>query len=149
MPIIKKDDPKGIDVPLAILQKLLFDNVTWNNSPNTYVSYERAYKNATIDNKLPEVYTGNNEYIEVFTDDSVPASSFFLASDNREVGDRIAADIDIIFQLDLNKLYPNIAHRADEEAHKQVLDVLERTTLVKINSLQTGIANVYSCLLVD
>lgn len=152
MPLIQKIAPKGIDIAIARLQLSLYNGLTWKNTPNTYISYERAYKNETNDNKLPEVFlgsanTGGVDYAEVFTDDTVSASSFFLVSDNRTIDDIISADVDIIFQVDLKKLYPNIAHRADEEAHEEVTTVLQNNSgNYPMTNMITGVANVYSDL---
>lgn len=149
MPLIRKILPVGIDRIIDSIQVTLFNKLGWDSLPSvTYESNHRAYKNETEGGIIPEIYDGVKEYREVYFDDTVSANSFFLVDDSR-TGDKLYTIIvSIIFQIKLDKIFPNITHRADEEAHKQVLDVLERTTLVKINSLQTGIANVYSGLLV-
>ncbi len=154
MPLIQKILPVGIDRIIDSIQVTLFNKLGWDSLPNViYESNHRAYKTPgkleEREGLIPEVYDGKKEYREVYFDDNVSASSFFLVDDSR-TGDKLYTIIvSIIFQLKLDKIFPTIIHRADEEAHKQVLDVLERTTLVKINSLQTGIANVYSGLLVE
>lgn len=150
MPLIKKISPVGIDRIIDSIQVVLYNKLGWDSLPNvTYEANHRANKNETANGIIPEIYDGKKEYREVYFNDKVDASSFFLIDDTR-TGDKLYTIIvSIIFQLKLDKIFPLITHRADEEAHKQVLDVLEKTTLVKINSLQTGIANVYSGLLVD
>ena len=154
MPLIQKISPVGIDRIIDSIQVVLFNKLGWDSLPSvTYESNHRAYKTPGEINGtsglIPEVFDGIKEYKEVYFNDNVDASSFFLVDDTR-TGDKLyTINVSIIFQLKLDKIFPLITHRADEEAHKQVLDVLERTTLVKINSLQTGIANVYSGLLVD
>jgi len=152
MPLIQKISPVGIDRIIDSIQVVLFNKLGWDTG-TTYESNHRAYKNPrTIEGRdglVPEIYDGKEEYREIYLNDKIDANSFFLVDDSR-TGDKLyTVIVSIIFQLKLDKIFPNILHRADEEAHKQVLDVLERTTLVKINSLQTGIANVYSGLLVE
>ena len=154
MPLIQKILPVGIDRIIDSIQVTLFNKLGWDSLPNvTYESNHRAYKTpgelAGREGLIPEIYDGKDEYREVYLNDKIDANSFFLVDDSR-TGDKLYTIIvSIIFQLKFDNIFPNITHRADEEAHKQVLDVLEKTTLVKINSLQTGIANVYSGLLVD
>lgn len=152
MPLIQKISPVGIDRIIDSIQVVLYNKLGWDTG-TVYEANSRANKTpGKLDGKeglIPEVYDGKKQYREVYFNDTVDANSFFLVDDTR-TGDKLYTIIvSIIFQLKLDKIFPLITHRADEEAHKQVLDVLERTTLVKINSLQTGIANVYSGLLVD
>lgn len=148
MPLIQKIKPVGIDRIIDSIQVVLYNKLGWDTG-TVYEANHRAYKNETEKGIIPEVYDGKKEYREIYFNDKVDANSFFLVDDTR-TGDKLySVIVSIIFQIKLDKIFPNIVHRADEKAHKQVLDVLERTTLVKINSLQTGIANVYSGLLVD
>jgi len=152
MALVQKISPKGIDLPIARLQTALYSGLTWSTGGNTYQSYERAYKNEKDGSKLPEVFMGNsdtgkNEYREVFNNDDFSASSFFLASDNRTGDDLITSDVDIVFQLDLKKLYPLIVHRADEEAHQDVTSILfGNVSDYKVTNIITGVSNVYADL---
>lgn len=152
MPLIQKIKPVGIDRIIDSIQKTLFNKLGWDTG-TVYESNPRAYKTPGKLNGreglIPEVFVSDKEYKEVYFDDTIDASSFFLVADSRTGDKNYSIVVSIIFQIKLDKIFSNITHRADEEAHRQVLDVLEKTTLVKINSLQTGIANVYSGLLVD
>lgn len=149
MPLIQKISPVGIDIVIDILQKKLFNELGWDTN-TTYEANHRAYKNETEDGIIPEVYDGKKEYRDIYFNDTVDANSFFLVDDTRTGNRAYTTTVSIIFQLKLDKIFPNIIHRADEEAHAQVLQVLEiNPTSAKISSLQTGISNVYSGLLVD
>lgn len=157
--LILKTNPVGVDVPVDRLQKLLYngiagiDPVTW--VANGYESYHRAYKNENNEGTSglrPEVYDANNEYKEVFFDDNFSATSFFLADNtlNSPDGHLYQTEISIIFQLRLNELYPAITHRADEEAHNEVLVKLENNPWsYTVSQVITGIPQVYEDLNVD
>ena len=151
MPLIQKIEPVGIDRVIDLIQVDLFNGLAWDSLPNvTYEANHRAYKNETSDGIIPEIYDGKKEYREIYFDDNVSASSFFLVDDSRTGDKKYSIIVSIIFQLKLDKIFPLITHRADEEAHRDVLDVLERNpTQAKITALITGIANVYPGLKID
>lgn len=159
MALINKISPVGIDVPIDRLQGLLYDgfgaNITalsWVSAVNGYESYHRAYRNEDNQDtagQIVEVYDTDNEYKDVFNDDNFSATSFFLIDENIGTdGHLYNTDISIIFQINLAETYPNITHRADEEAHKEVLLKLEENPWdsYSITGLITGISNVYSAL---
>lgn len=150
MALIQKTSPVGIDITIDRLQVLLFDVLTWKNVTKGYESFHRVYKNETNDGKEPEAFISGIDYNEVFTKDKFSATSFFLIGDNRPVNDWIETDVDIIFQLNLDELYPNITHRADEEAHADVYNALNNNPYnADITNITKGIANVYSDLNID
>jgi hypothetical protein len=147
MAIIRKINPVGVDDPIDKLQVALFNGLTWSGSVSGYESYHRGYKNESNDGRLPEVFTSNNDYKEVFMDNKFSATSFFLVDDRETVGQKVKSEVNIIFQLNLKELYRNITHRADEEARKDVYDVLySRPDIGKITSIVKGIRNVYEDL---
>jgi len=149
MPLIRKTAPQGIDRIIDILQVKLFNELGWDTG-TVYESNHRAYKNETKDGIIPEIYKGSKEYREVYFDDKIDASSFFLVDDTRTGNRAYTTTISIIFQLKLDEIFPNINHRADEEAHVQVQNVLEiNPTSAKLSSLVVGLSNVYSGLLID
>lgn len=147
MALIPKTDPKGVDIPIDRIQRLLFNKLTaegWDD----YKSYHRVYKNPKDGGLVPEAYDGDKEYKEVLYNDGLNATSFFTADDNR-VLDRASKEysqtISAIFQVDLIKLFPAITHRADEEMHRLVFLALERNNWgYVIDNIVTGVNNVYS-----
>ena len=154
MALVLKISPVGIDRIIDLIQVALFNGLNklgWDSLPGvTYEANHRAYKNETKDGIIPEIYDGKKEYRDIYFDDNVSANSFFLVDDSRTGDKKYSIIISVIFQLKLNKIFPLIDHRADEEAHRDVLNVLERNpTQAKIQSLITGIDNVYSGLRVD
>lgn len=140
MTLISKTDPKGIDKIINDIQLLLFNNVTWAD----YESYHRAYKNERAEDQMYEVFTSGNEYKEVLIDDTFDATSFFIVSDTATFDERWNTTVSVIFQLNLKKLYPLIAHRADEEAHNEVSVIIEGTPGFTMSGLTKGIRGVYS-----
>tara|TARA_R110002124_G_scaffold283449_2_gene459505 strand:- start:25386 stop:25901 length:516 start_codon:yes stop_codon:yes gene_type:complete len=147
MAVIRKASPVGIDSNIDKLQDYLYNKLAWSN----YESYHRAYKNQKDNTLIPEVYTSNGNYEEVYFNDNYSATSFFLVDDNRSVEDiSLTTNVSIIFQVKLDKLFPSVSHRADEEVVNQI------TKLINLNSkgfdltgITQGIDNVYSGLNLD
>lgn len=135
---IVKDSVTGIDNPIQELQTFLYGKLLtkWVLTDATYNAYGRAYNNATEDGYAPEVYVGNNEYSEVFFDDTVSASSFFgIGQEIKVTATTVIADVFLIFMVDLNKIKPGV-NRNDEEAH---VDVQRLITPVWGNFTTTGL----------
>lgn len=153
MSIVAKISPVGIDVIINNIQADVFSFLTtqiaepWTN----YESYPRVYKNAKGDNVNPEHYKGNKEYEEVLFNDKFNATSFFLTDDNRTVNEQeiYSQDVSIVFQGQLDKLYPAIPHRADEEMHNDINSAIRNKFRKYITGITTGVSNVYSDLSID
>ena len=128
MALLLKVDPVGIDRPIDKIQQALYTGLVTNGTWTMYESYHRAYKNETKDGIVPEIFTGKKDYKDAFTDDGFTATSFFLIPDEVGVleGSKFQAEISIIFQVDLAKLYPNApdSRRFDEEMHNEILNIL-------------------------
>lgn len=141
MATVRKTNPKGIDVKIDQIQAVL-EGLSWTN----YEIYNRAYKNETNDNLMYEVFTSANDYKEILLDDRYNATSYFVVADNATFDERWNVDVGLIFQLNLNNLYPTVLHRADEEAHNDVSVLLENNPLFDVVGMTKGIRNVYSDL---
>ncbi len=143
---ILKPSPVGIDIPIQHMQTYLYDklSVRWGLTTDTLNCYGRAYRNATQDGYTPEVYIGNNEYKEVYYDDTISASSFFgIGEEIKNNNKATTADVFLIFMVDLNKVKPG-ATRNDEECHIDVQTLV--TTLFygfTFTGLVTGIDHVF------
>lgn len=143
--LITKVDPVGIDLTISKIQKSIYDNLVllgWTN----YEAYGRAVLNPKNKDRIPEVAVGRKEYKEVLFSDKFNATSFFLVEDKRKFdalkSPDLFVDASIIFQLKLNKLYPTIPHRADEEANKDCFESCLKYAK-KVEGMQTGMG-VYS-----
>jgi hypothetical protein len=142
MNLTTKIAPKGIDVVIDEIQNHLNTYITWSD----FNCYPRIYKEETQQGVKPMVYTSSGDYEEVFYNDTLNGSCFFYHEDTRSAVDGYFNDVSlsIVFQLDLDALYPTITHRADEEAHNTVLVALQKLPQNKIVGLVTGYNNVYS-----
>ena len=152
MSLILKDNPVGIDWAIDRIQKTVFNSVNWDTAVGGYESYHRAYKNESPDGKIPEVYIGDDDYKEVFMDDGFSATSFFMVDDTitQLEEDKYSANVDYVFQVLLDELYPSIIHRADEEAHRDVLLAVNDSVInVEVTDIVKGRENVYSGLRID
>lgn len=126
--IVLKPSPVGVDVMVNVIQNALYKAKVTNGAWTNYKSYHRAYKNETSEGIRPEVFTGSgNEYRDVFNNDDFTATSFFLISDETEISDGMyTADISIIFQVNLDLLYPSSVLRFDEEFKNEIDGVLKK-----------------------
>ena len=113
MALILKTNPRGIDFAIDKFQSHLDDELTFAN----WDSYHRVYLNPSDSGLVPERYKENGEYGEVFYDDTFDMTTWFFVSDERPaaIDGIIETTVSLIVQADLNKLFPAINHRADEE----------------------------------
>lgn len=151
MALIQKTDPVGIDIPIDRLQKHLFDNLTWKDATNGYESFHRAYINKSNGSNEAEVFETGIDYNEVFTNDNLSATSFFLRDNDSPITNVVTSTVHIIFQVNLKELYPLIEHRADEEAHRDVYNILQRNPWINfdLTGFTKGIEGVYEALRIE
>lgn len=148
--LVQKDNPVGIDKRIAYIQKILHDQLvnrfSWPD--DYYYAYERVYLNQKEGQRIPELYVGSsdpkdNEYREIYFNDNNIAESYFVVEDNRTIEDGLyRASVGIIFQVNLEDLFPTIEHRADEECHRQVEVALYECApeIAGLNTLITGLS---------
>lgn len=132
--LIVKKSPVGIDVAIQRLQIFLHDElmVKWGIDPNVaasnklYECYGRCHRNKTAAGYIAEVFTANKDYKEVYWNDALKAISFFgiSAVESHDIGEKI--NVHLVFFVNLKKLKPSIAHRADEEVRRDVQLLAER-----------------------
>lgn len=150
MSLVLKTSPVGIDAVINRLQNAMYSYLTTEIGWTNYESYPRAYVNPKEGGTIPENYIGNGEYKEVLFDDKFNVTSFFISDESRDYSNdegQFVQDVSIVFQGNLKKLYATIAHRADEEMHKDLYNsLLESVTESELTGMVTGIDNVYSAL---
>lgn len=147
MALVPKILPVGIDVPIGKIQSKLYEALVTNGTWTDYQSYHRAYKNKTKDGFKAEVFTSRRDYKDVFLTDKYAVSSFFIAPNERPPIEQTyySADIDIIFQCDLNKLFADSPHRSDEEFHNDIAVALSNMgNELKVTGMFEGIDDVYA-----
>jgi hypothetical protein len=125
---ITKIDPVGLDWYIQWFQTWLHKQLmakwgldTEDTTQNAlYECYGRAYRNATDDGYIAEVYTGGKEYKEVYWNDKLYAISFFGTDGSVDRSALSTANVHLVFFVDLSKAKPEIAHRADEEVRDEI-----------------------------
>lgn len=125
--IYLKDKPIGVDAVIQQYQQYLQDNLLdrWGMSTDTYVNYGRCYRNQKGNDYVPEMYTGQKEYQDLYFDDTLFTVSFFGCEEKSfPDGYQHLALTHIIFLVDLSKIKPTFNYRADEEARNDVYNVL-------------------------
>jgi len=142
MALVLKDTPIGLDRRIDQVQKWVYNKLNWTN----YESYHRVYKNPTNDGDYPELFLDGIDYQEVFYDDRFTATSFFMVDDDKRFDEIYQVDVSLVYQVNLEELYPNILHRADEEVHRDVHTALNSLKSVDITGITTGIPRVYQSL---
>ena len=146
MGLIRKNNPKGVDCWIDFVQNKLYNHLTNVCGWSKWQSNHRAYINPRNGSNIPEVYDGNGEYKEVLYNDNFNITSFFLADDTAPEDNTgyIQRGVSLIVQMDINRTYPSVRHRADEEAHFDVRNALSKIPQVRDISLLVGQSNVYS-----
>jgi hypothetical protein len=142
--LIRKTAPVGVDKLIDQLQVQLNTDIVLSN----WESYPRAYKNPNRFNEngfIPESYTSNGDYVEVFYDDHFNLSSFWVVGERRTIKDgMITVDLSLIVQANLFKCLPSINHRADEELTNMFVNsLLGSFDNVKLVGVENGVDNVY------
>jgi hypothetical protein len=147
--LIQKTNPVGADKALQKLQSHLHDKLitAWGltGTPEKYKCYGRIYKNQLGAGMfLPEWYEGGDEYKEIYFDE-VPAYSFFGISDKVEFdGFEHQTNAYLVFRVKLSEIKPLITHRADEEVHVDVLNIIKNGLYgFTYTSMETGVRNAF------
>lgn len=148
-----KTSPVGIDIPIQQHQGFLYTALLslWGIEDADYSSHGRAYRNQTSDGYVPEVYSGDgtkeqsDDYDEVLFDDSLKALSFYGMDETTRYNlGNATGGIFLIFMVDVPKLKPAIAWRADEEIRNDVekLCQIDRFNM-QLTGFVTGIDQVF------
>lgn len=149
--LVTKTNPVGIDWRIQKLQTYLHGRLAtkWSIDVNdseqssTFMSYGRCYRNKKNEGFVAEVFTGNNEYKEVYWDDSLKAISFFGLGSKETAKIMDTVEVNLIFFVNLQKLKPSITHRADEEVRQDVKSLLGVSNYgFKYKSIEVFIDNV-------
>ena len=155
--LITKTNPSGVDYSIQLFQTELHDALmsAWGLNPadtaenKLYECYGRCYKNRKDNGYVAEVYTGSDQYKEVYWNNALYAISFFGMSDKVDMANNNKTELHLVFFVDLKKLAlldrsgNAIAHRSDEEIHNQVQGIIRKSLYgVILNSIETGMVNV-------
>lgn len=144
-------NPVGIDVPIRKMQEYLHTRLmtSWGLDPEDaddlkiYECYGRCYRNKKDNSYIAEVYTGSNQYKEVYWNDSLNAISFFGTSTSVRHDKAESTEVHIVFFVNLAKLKPSLTNRADEEVRIDVLNAIGTHRFgFRYTGYETGIENV-------
>ena len=115
--MILKANPVGIDIAIQGLQKHLNTNLTtWGLE---------IFGRAEVKEKKPLVFVSNNDYRDALIfSDKVAGRVFFVENTTTKSRSLSKTEIDVIFLLNVVKIFPDITHRADEELRVAIYNVL-------------------------
>lgn len=122
--LITKTNPVGLDWHIQKVQERLYEELLKKWGAVTYHCYGRAHRNRTTDGYTAEIYTGGDRYKEVYWDSAADAVSFFGLHGTEKKDAANTIGVHLVFFVNLAKLKPGIAHRADEEIRQDVFNVV-------------------------
>jgi hypothetical protein len=125
--LITITNPVGLHAKVQELQAFIHSNLLtkWGISDTTkYLCTGLCYRNKKDEGYIAEMYSGNNEYKDVYWDDTLSALSFFGLSGQIKHDVVEVANVHLVFFVNLAKIKASITHRADEEARNDVLNLV-------------------------
>jgi len=107
--------------------------------------YGRVYRNDTEKGVVPMFYVSENDYKDVFYDDSKSGQFFFLTSADSSTEDEYVYqnETKVVFMVDLTKIVGT--GRQDELARRDVVEFLREIAIERfqITGVETGVKNVF------
>lgn len=134
------EDPQGVDFAIQRLQNFLFKNLSWENVE----MFGRVDKVPNPENKTafkPYAYYSGIDYRPVVRDDKFNANVFFVPADRATTKEGIlfTIEIKVVFMVNLAKLYPGYAGRADQLAQKEANEAIKAQSAFSVTSIGTGL----------
>lgn len=147
-------NPVGIDNEIQFSQTELFKGL---NKWGSIDIYGRVRKNPITSangnvSYVPEAYVANGEYRDLYLNDEVNATICFIENEDHNTDEfnvSFTSTVKCVVMLNLNKCYPNIAHRADSEAQLDVVKQLQKNKMFTINGVEKGIQNIFQGFNID
>lgn len=129
----------GVDLPVSKLRNL-FANYLWQIPGIRHEYYAVAYRNRDKqENAIAELFVGKEkgrDYKECMFTDKTDVLCFFDVEDNvTDLDERPKVEVNIIFAVNLQKLYPDLDYRANEEAYSAVKAVMSRVSQESIRPI--------------
>lgn len=169
--IINKLNPVGIDVEVQKIQKAIHDafNSKWVANqgdegiicyPRCYINFKRRNKNNIYAERIIEYfdpsefdpsqeYINNNvDYKDILDGEEnrliiLDSYDFFPVERTQNFESTL---LECIFIVNLEKVYPQIRHRADEEVRIEVKKVLQKIPNMSIHRIVRSLNNVFGDL---
>lgn len=154
------DNPELLDRIIGNIQNGLVDNLPWLDYAFGRAERLVKYNGNQKRYYTPNVYSGNNDYMEVTPDANIGNFCFFWVDDPQNISWEPGVDIgiktafSIIFWFDYRKIYNDASTRNKEDLKRQILDVLNGGFLVRngsyrINKVYELAENIYSGFSLD
>lgn len=147
MTVFAKDTTYGLESKVKELQTFLNSRLAnyWSGTLEVYGLLKPKIRDGKI---IPEVYKGTGigekEYTEVFINDKVAGSIGFIIQD-RELESYRIANIDVVFTLMINKIYPTSTTRDIEKVYLEAESTIEKFGAIdKVLDMKEGISQVFS-----
>lgn len=134
-----RPNPTGIDKAIDDIQTRLYNRLGFSGIDG----YGRVYPIFKDDKKpIPAFFITGNDYRDVLFDDSANGNFFFYEEPDSEKVNSIEMEskLQIIFQLDINKIYQDEDHRNDEKARIKIEGIL-RNSGFTVETVTRGITS--------
>lgn len=140
--LIAKTNPVGIDKVIDKYQKDLHSYLVskWGLQDADFKAYARVYRNQRDEMFVPEVFTGGKDYKEVYFDSF--SYLFFGTSEKVDYKSPVnSTNVYIVFRVNLEKVKPQVSHRADEEVRIDVQQFAQKGAYdFQLQSIETGVS---------
>jgi len=137
-----KTNPVGIDSVIQDFLEFMHDRLLrkWSIQSDKYKCYGRCYKNRKTNGFVAELYTSGKDYKDAYWEDSLTALSFFGVNDVRDFKGNQRTEIHLVFFVNIDKIYTDKTHRADEEIRSDVLNIISESTFnTALSGIVTGV----------
>ena len=146
--LIQRQIRSSLDKKVNNIQSIIWQRLNWVKSDsfkrqlNSYDIIDRNQERAGV--YVPEYLSDNGEHISPFNNDDEIGSFGFYVKNRRTVERRLArTEIDIIFTVNLQRIYPSLNGRINDIVINDVRDALMFTSY-EISEVKTGIDSVFA-----
>ena len=123
MAIYLKKNPVGIDLSIQLIQKYLYEKLGFDSIE----AFGRCYKISDNDNNtIPVFFKKGNDYQAILSSQENDVVYFFIENPKTETIHQSVTSVDLIFLVNLHKVFPDSEYRNDEEFRQHVFKVLKR-----------------------
>lgn len=137
------NNPIGIDAKIQKVQGFIHDRIGWENID----AFGRVFKipSKTKGDTL-EAFIGKKEYKDVFLNDKVNATIFFIEDSEHKTDEGIlfTNTVSVVFMVNLKKLYPDVENRADLNAQQDALRLVKKSRIIKAPRIEKDLAQILS-----
>lgn len=147
MALYTREDPRGVDLKIDVLQKHLFGLDIFSDWVDFWDCHDRAIlvPKGLNERNLKAMTYRDGEYKDVYMQDGQGLISFFTAPKQRPVTDDLLVDttVSMFIQGDMSKLFPETSHKADEEVVNRFLQAFHRQPEFRVSNVIQTVEEVY------